>query len=512
MALSMMPRARRLASAAVGLALLVGPARLLAQQATGTLTLEEAIELARRNNPGYLSQKNDNTAAEWAVREAYGGLLPSASASLGMQYQAEGTPQLGIFTGQDLGLGGGQSYYYSDYNLSLSYRLSGSTFFNISRQRANRTASAARTVASRAALDADVTKEYLLVIAASDAVDLAHTELERAEQNLRLARARVEVGDAIELEAKQAEVERGRAEVTAIKAENDLQTTRLALTQLLGTEIDPNVELTTQFEVFEPGWTADALIQRAMAANPTLNANRASEHASSAAVRAARSTYLPTLDVSLGWSGYTREAGHPDLLVQQTQSSMESNFEQCGFYNQIAERLTSPLPGFPLDCSQYLPPADLPQQVISSNNAFPFNFSRQPWTLQARVSLPIFSGFSRQSQVEQARATADDAVYRRRAAELQLRTDITTALNNLRTAYRTVGIEERNSTVADEQLKLARERYRLGMTSFVDLIDAEALKARADRDYLQARYTFHESFATLENAVGEPLQTSGAPR
>src|SRR3990172_8041216 len=59
-------------------------AGLAAQQPT--LTLDDAITLARRNNPDYLAQKNDADVADWSVREAYGGLLPGASPSTSFQY------------------------------------------------------------------------------------------------------------------------------------------------------------------------------------------------------------------------------------------------------------------------------------------------------------------------------------------------------------------------------------------------------------------------------------------
>ncbi len=481
-------------------------------QEPATLTLEQAIELARRNNPDYLSQKNDEGAAEWAVRSAYGSLLPSASASFGMQYQAKGEPQLGIFSGSDLGLSGGQSYYYSDYSLGLNYQIGGSTLFQVSQEKANRTATRARTAAARSNLESQVTSQYIFVLGAKDAVDLAQTELDRADENLKLAQARVEVGDAIELEAKQAEVERGRAEVDLIKAKNDLESSKLNLVQLLGVQIDRDVTLTTQLEVFEPRWDAPDLVARAMARNPTLNANRAAEQASGASVRMARSAYFPTLNMNVGWSGYTREAGNADLLVAQAEAGAQNNFQSCGVYNQINDRLTSPIPGFPLDCSSLTLTDAQRQQIVENNNVFPFNFTRQPMTAQLRLSLPIFNGFSRESRVQEARAAADDATYRVRATELKLRTDITNALNSLKTAYTSVGLEERNATLAAEQLDLARERYRLGMTSFVDLIDAETIKARADRAYLQARYTFFESYAALENAVGEPLNRQGESR
>ncbi len=481
------------------------------QPAPMQLTLERAIELARQNNPNFLQQRNNLSAADWDVRAAYGRLLPSANASLGMQYQAKGNPQIGIFSASDLGLQQ-QAYYYSDYSLGLSYQIGGSTFFDLAQAKASRRSTEARATAAGSDLDSQVKVQYIGVLLAQDAVKLAQAELDDATENLKLARARVEVGDVIELEAKQAEVERGRKEVDLITAQSDLDNAKMRLMETLGAPFDQAFDLTTTFEVFDPAWTAQELIERAMSRNPTLRADRSTAKASDATVRAAASAYFPTLSMSVGWSGYTRQAGSTDALVRQAEQSAESSFESCGIFNQISDRLTSPLAGFPVDCSTLLLSDEQRSRIRSQNQVFPFDFTQQPMTLQARLSLPIFNGFSRERQLQQARADADDATYRVRATELKLRTDVTTALHTLQTAYRTVGLEQRNADLAAEQLGLARERYRLGLTSFVDLIDAETIKARADRAYLQARYTFHESFAQLESAVGEPLRTTGESR
>lgn len=492
--------------------LLLAPAQVRAQQAPEALSLTEAIALARQHNPDYLAQRNNEDVAEWAVREAYGAFLPSASANFGLQYQAEGSQRLGIFTGSDLGLGASQSYYLSDYSLGLGYSVSGATFFQLPQEKAARDATQLRTVAARYALESMVTQQYIAALAAADAVALAEAELQRADENLRLASARVAVGDAIPLESKQAEVERGRAEVELLKARNQLSTQRLRLVQQIGLEIEGDVVLTTELGVFEPRWAKADLIETALARNPELRAQVATERASVASVRMARSAYFPTVDLSLGWAGYTREAGNEAALVAQAEGQAWSQWEQCGLWNQISDRLRSPLDGFPIDCSELLLTDRQRSLIVNRNRVFPFDFTSQPLTAQMRVSLPIFTGFTRQRQVEEAQALADDATYRARAESLRVKADVAAAYDALETAYLTLQLEERNVELADEQLRLARERYRVGMTSFVDLIEAETLKARADRSYLTALYTFHESLAALEAAVGAPLRPEEAAR
>jgi outer membrane protein len=137
---------------------------------------------------------------------------------------------------------------------------------------------------------------------------------------------------------------------------------------------------------------------------------------------------------------------------------------------------------------------------------FPFNYTGEPFGAQVQLSLPIFQGFSRERQVEQAKADAADARYQLRGEELRLRADVATAYLNATTAKQSVALEERNKDLAEDQLRLARERYRVGVASFLELQDAATIKARADRAYLNAIYSFHESMAALENAVGRSLK------
>lgn len=280
------------------------PAPLAAQEegaaGAATLTLEEAIRIARRQSPTYLMERNDEAAADWAVREAWSQLvLPGADASFSLGYQASGTPRFGFFTGGDLGISETPAYYSSSYRLGLSYRLSAATLFGPGQARARRHAVEARGELADFQLVVDVTRQYLAALRAQDGVVLARQELARAEENHRLAAARVEVGAAIPLDAARAEVERGRAEVALLEAENLARTERLRLLERLGIEaLGREVTLTTRLSVFEPPWSEEALIARAAERHPELLALRASEAAERASLRIARSQYLPSLSLS----------------------------------------------------------------------------------------------------------------------------------------------------------------------------------------------------------------------
>src|SRR5690606_2577092 len=136
-------------------------------------------------------------------------------------------------------------YYSSNYNLGFNYRLSGASVLAPGQAKAQRTATEEGINAALFALRTNVTRQYLALRRAIDGVALAQQELDRANENLRLAEARVSVGAAIPMEATQAQVERGRAEVALLQARNLVDTERLRLAQVLGTDLPADVSLTT---------------------------------------------------------------------------------------------------------------------------------------------------------------------------------------------------------------------------------------------------------------------------
>jgi len=477
-----------------------------AQEVQGTLTLDDAINLARRHNPTFLRTANDVGPADWAVRESYGLFLPNFNTSISGQYLAPGSPSFGIFDAGDLGLDV-TDYYFSGYNLSATYRLEGSSLFQVASARADRNATEARVRAAAYTLESGVTAQYLTALRARDEVSVATRQLARAEQNYELADARVDVGAVTPTDGKQAEVERGRAQVGLIEAESTLRAEKLRLLEQLGVQASGDFELVSEFELFEPPWSREDLVSRAVESHPQLRASRAQESARNATARQAWSRYLPDLYLSATWSGRAREIGDENYLLNQAESSLQSSLASCTLWNQISQGIGQPLAnGYPRECGSGTLTPDQKAQILSRNSVFPFDFREEPWSLYVQVSFPVFQGFSRQRQVAEAKAAAEDARLDRVAEELRIQTAVNQAYDDLLAATDVVEIESRNLEVAGEQLELAQERYRLGAGSFLELLEAQSSMATAERDYLNARYRFHGAIWSLEAAVGERLR------
>ncbi|CAN5869860.1 hypothetical protein BH23GEM9_BH23GEM9_29890 [soil metagenome] len=475
-----------------------------AQQPPASLSLDEALQLARRYNPSYRMQVNDEAVSDWNVRSAYGALLPSLSLTSNLDWQGGGMPNLGLLNAQDFGLTRTPDYLVSSYAIRLGLNISGGTFFRMAQERASREATRARIEAAAYTMESDVTRQYLVALRSRDAVALARQELETAQEALRLAEGRLRAGAATRLDAAQAEVEKGRAEVTLLQAQAAAEIEKLRLLQRLGVDLEHDVELTSELHVFEPQWTLDELTRTAMRDHPQLASVRAAESASRAAARAARMAYLPTISIGGGWAGSARTTLDEEFLVDQAEQSAAGRVRSCEQTNDLYARLAQPLP--PSDCTRFAFTSDQRAAVIAANDVWPFQFTRRPPSVGMSITMPIFNGFSREAQVQNASAAAEDAKYQRREEELARRATVATTFLALQTAYRSVAIEERNVAAAAEQLALSRERYRLGAGSILELTQAQATRARADQAHLTALYSFHENLASLEAAVGRPLR------
>ena len=178
-----------------------------------SLSLEEALRLAVRNNPRLQAVRNDVAVADWNLNAAYGAWLPSASLSSSVSWQGAGEQRFGSITADQLGFQDQPSFLFSSYNAGVNYSLSGRTLMAPGQARRNRDATRAQVRSEEAVLRLNVTKAYLEVLRQIEGLSLAEQELERARVNLRLARGRQEVGSGNAIDVQQAEVNVGRAEI-----------------------------------------------------------------------------------------------------------------------------------------------------------------------------------------------------------------------------------------------------------------------------------------------------------
>ena len=471
-----------------------------AQTATrATLTLVEALDIAKQNNPAYLQSVNGRTRATAAVRSAYGALLPTADASFGASYR-EGRPQ--FFGG--VAFGATSDIVSSSWGLSTNMRLSYNTLTGIRRANASMDAADADVEAALASLRNNVTAQFLLALQLQARASLQDTLVAQQRLQLQLAQARAGVGSATSLDVKRAEVGLGTQQVAALRARNSAAVARLQLFSQLGVAMPEGVALTADLPVSAPTLALNDLLTTARTTNPALRSLLARERVADQGLRAARGEYTPSLSLSASVGGVAQQQQDIEISINSAAAQALSSRANCFTTDSI--RTGAGMPGIAAQCNAIAFTPAQADAIRSGNANFPFKFERNPYSLSLGVSLPLFDGFSREQRVREASASKSDARYNVRRQELALTADVTSARVTLQASYETVQLQNQNAATAREALQLAEERYRVGASTFVDLTTARAEYERAETDRIDAIYEFHRSFAALEAAVGRTLR------
>jgi outer membrane protein len=464
-----------------------------------SLTIEQAIDLARRNNPELQQTLNNRIGAQAAVRSAYGALLPNADASLSVQRQQGGQQ---IFSGTSLGAS--SDVRQSSYDIGFNYRLNSATLITPSLQRANRDAVEADITGASEILRSNVSQQYLTALRAEASADLQDSLVVVSQQELVLAQAREIVGSGTQLDVQRAEVALGQQQVQALQARNQVEIEKLRLFQLMGTPQPANVKLISQFPVTPLTLNLQELIASAHNQNPSVLALRSRQHVADLNVRREKGEYSPTLSISTGVGGYTYGYTNSSFPVQQAAAQTDAARASCVRTEEVRAALN--LSNQLAECNAIVFTSADAAAIREGNSKFPFNFTKAPRSITATLSLPLFDGFSREQRLQEAMANRSDARYAVRAKEIALTADVTAAYLILTTAAKTVALQEQNAAKAKQELKLVQDRYKIGATTFVDLTESRATYERAESDRITAIYDYHKAFAALESAVGHPLR------
>ena len=475
-----------------------------------TLSLDEALRQARAHSPTYRQTLNDAGPAKWGVRNAYGSLLPSVSASSDLGYTGSGQANLGSGFIQPT-----SAFITSGYSLGLRWDLSGRALTGPAQQKALQRATDEDITGAGVTLTAEISTQYLNTLQAGAQVGVAQQQVRRNEDFLTLAKARYRVGQATLLDVRQAEVTKGTSDVALLRAVLAENEAKLDLLRRMGVESPVALErivLSDSFPVTPPTFRVDSLLALAEEHNPALRSLRAREHAAGLGVRSAKADFLPSLSMQAGWSGFTQQFTNENLLLDQSLVSAQGQAADCQYNNSVRTALS--LGGETANCFAAAGLVDgggalldpVSQQIRSQNNVFPFHYTGQPFQANLVLSLPIFTGFSRSLRLSQARAQQDDADEDVRARRLQVRSDVQATYLGLETSFQAIAVQASSRDAARDQLRLAQDRYRLGAGTALEVSDAQTAVQRAEGDYVNAVYDYHKAMAALEAAVGRSLR------
>lgn len=118
------------------------------------------------------------------------------------------------------------------------------------------------------------------------------------------------------------------------------------------------------------------------------------------------------------------------------------------------------------------------------------------------LTLPVFSGFDTSYRVRAAQARAEASSAARDSLRLQVALDVWNSYQNLMTATQTIRSSDDLRASAEQSERVALGRYKAGVGTILDVLNAQSALAGARLQRIQAQLDWNVSRATLARAVG----------
>lgn len=269
--------------------------------------------------------------------------------------------------------------------------------------------------------------------------------LEQARQRLDQVQEFFDAGTAAEFDLLTAQVEVDNIRPELIQAENDLALALEELRRITGIPAGTPLELVDGFSETLPLVPAlDAAVAQALGQRSDLEAQRLRAESAEARTIAAERSNFPTLDFE---SAYRRNASTTDA--------------------------------FPGD-----------DEFTNS------------WNATLSLTWPLFESGARAGRVVAAEAIRDTEQLLLQQLTEDARLEVRQAVLALRAAHQSVEASQSNVRRAERALEIAGVRYRNGLSTQVELNDAELAVTRARSNYAQALYSAAVARAELVAAQG----------
>jgi outer membrane protein len=120
----------------------------------------------------------------------------------------------------------------------------------------------------------------------------------------------------------------------------------------------------------------------------------------------------------------------------------------------------------------------------------------------ANMNIPIFNGFLYSAQAKEAKLRAQATAEQSRQLRNVIVRDVQTAWLDANNAFTRLGVTAQLLNQANESLGLAQTRYKLGLSSIVELSQAQLQQTEAEIANTNAQYQYRLTLAALDFQTG----------
>lgn len=326
---------------------------------------------------------------------------------------------------------------------------------------------------TRARLNVEVQRAYLDALFAARLAEIQRGGVELATARLQQLQQLQAAGRAARYDVLRARVERANLEPLAMQAENDRELAILDLKRLLNIPVNRPILLTTKLDAEA---VASIMPMMASLVDSALVPNRAALQSAELntqsrreGIAVARADFLPTLSIGFN-TGYQA-------------------FPPLGF--GFPDRFGTTAAKF----------CDSKTTAAACQNGGWFSDR----SITATLSFPVFDGLRARSNLNVAQAQL-------RMAELQLQVqretvalEVARARAELLRARSVFDARQQNSSEAEEAFQLASLRFSRGLSTQLEVTDAQLALATAQSGEARATYDLYLATAELARALGRPI-------
>ncbi len=153
--------------------------------------------------------------------------------------------------------------------------------------------------------------------------------------------------------------------------------------------------------------------------------------------------------------------------------------------------------------AQYFP--SINASYSNSFSGSTFNNLFNTWSARISLSWPLFNGFTRETNMNRSAVNREAARARLEDTRRQVNAQLTQYFSAMETARIRLTIARASQEAAREDLRVQQERYRIGVSTIVDVLASQVNLDQAEVDEVQAKLDFLVAKAQVEALVGREI-------
>ncbi len=431
----------------------------VAAQQVVTLSLSEAVDYALENNPATKNARLELLISKATIKETFARGLPQINGAYNLDYNPK-IPVVFLPNQPPFGDPSNPSdviparfgvSYSSGLGVTVSQMIFDGSFF-VGLRASITLLELTNKDLKKAEIDVveNVKKAYFGVLVNQQRIRLAGANLSRIDTLLKETTALNEAGFVEKIDVSRVQVQRNNTFTQVQRSQTALEISKQILKLQMGIPIEYEVELV---ETLQDLSTKEALVQ---------------------------------------------------LLGEEGSDRIE--------IEQVATQIT--LVGLDLknNVSQYMPKINFIGNARRSGagNELDRVFNKSNWfgssLVGVSMSVPIFDGFSKAARIQKNRVQLTQLENQRSFLKESFNSELYAAKANLRNDLNILEVQEANLQLATEVYQIARIKYKEGIGSNLEVVNADASLIEAEINYLGALYDGLISKINLEKALGV-LQT-----